>query len=70
MVANMVAIVARSMGPCSVSTSSQSKPTAAIISATRGSPKLRRLPNAGWPARMRRFTWLGVMVPEYSAALR
>jgi hypothetical protein len=62
MVANMVASAAMSMGPCSVSTRSQSKPTEAIISATRGSPKFRRLPKAGRPLRMRCLTWLGVIV--------
>jgi hypothetical protein len=56
MVANMVAMVARSIGPCSVSTRSHSNPTDAIISATRGSPKFRRLPNDALRARIRCFT--------------
>src|SRR5439155_5751556 len=67
MVANIVARVARSMGPCSVSTRSQSKPTDAISSATSGSPKFRRLPKHAFPARNRCFTWLGVIGRQYSA---
>src|SRR5918996_792019 len=62
-----MAVVARWMGPCSVSTSSRSKPTAAIVSATSGSPKFSRLPKAGLPARSCCLTSLGVMVTEYSA---
>src|SRR5438067_443246 len=69
MVANIVASVARSIGPCSVSTRSQSKPADAISSATRGSPKFRRLPKLALPARRRCFTWLGVIGGKYSAAL-
>src|SRR2546425_93141 len=57
------------MGPCSVSTRSQSKPADAISSATRGSPKFRRLPKHALPARRRCFTWFGVIGGEYSAAL-
>src|SRR5438552_3259615 len=67
MVANIVASVARSMGPCSVSTRSQSKPTDAISSATSGSPKFRRLPKHALPAASRCFTWLGVIGRQYSA---
>src|SRR5438132_3836596 len=55
------------MGPCSVSTRSQSKPTDAISSATSGSPKFRRLPKHAFPARNRCFTWLGVIGRQYSA---
>src|SRR2546428_11034565 len=55
------------MGPCSVSTRSQSKPTDAISSATSGSPKFRRLPKHAFPARSRCFTWLGVIGRQYSA---
>src|SRR2546422_8574914 len=55
------------MGPCSVSTWSQSKPTDAISSATSGSPKFRRLPKHAFPARNRCFTWLGVIGRQYSA---
>src|SRR5437667_3847262 len=55
------------MGPCSVSTRSQSKPTDAISSATSGSPKFRRLPKDAFPARNRCFTWLGVIGRQYSA---
>src|SRR2546426_9708184 len=55
------------MGPCSVSTRSQSKPTDAISSATSGSPKFRRLPKHAFPARSRCFTWLGVIGRQYSS---
>src|SRR2546426_892908 len=55
------------MGPCSVSTRSQSKPTDAISSATSGSPKFRRLPKHALPAASRCFTWLGVIGRQYSA---
>src|SRR5439155_24490534 len=55
------------MGPCSVSTRSQSKPTDAINSATSGSPKFRSEPKHALPAESRCFTWFGVIGRQYSA---
>src|SRR3989442_13238081 len=67
MVANIAARVARSMGPCSVSTRSQSKPTDAISSAPSGWRKFGRLRKHALPAASRCFTWLGVIGRQYSA---
>ena len=60
---NMAVAVSMPMGLCSVSTTSQSKPSVATASAVIGLPMFNQVPMAGRLSRSRRFTGFGRIAP-------